>query len=247
MLNAEKTPSVKDKLGIIFIHGAGLGKFIWNEIEPYLNYSSLMIEFPNRNANDKANSKLNFEDYVDKAISDTEKFGKEKLIIVTHSIGGLIGLRIAEHFKDKIIGFVGIGSAIPKNGNSFVSCLPFPQKLIVPLIMKIAGTKPPKSAIENGLCNDLSLSQTEKVIENFTAESKNIYTEKSKSNIPDTKKLYLELTNDKEFSLSVQKKMAENLNCENIITLESGHLPMLSVPEKLSEILNKFIDDSIEL
>jgi len=241
-----KTPLMKDKLGIIFIHGAGLGKYIWNEIEPNINASSLMIEFPNRKADDKANSKLKFEDYVEKAISDTQNFEKEKLIVVTHSIGGLVGLRIAESFKDKIIGFVGIGSAIPKNGNSFISCLPFPQKLIVPLIMKMAGTKPPKKVIENGLCNDLNPSQTEKVVENFTAESKKFYTEKSKSNIPEIKNLYVELTNDKEFSVVVQKKMAENLNCENIVKLESGHLPMLSVPKKLTGILNEFIDSCLE-
>ncbi len=237
---------MKDKLGIIFIHGAGLGNYIWNELKPNLKYSSLMIEFPNRNSDDQVNSKLNFEDYVDKAISDTENFGKEKLVIVTHSIGGLIGLRIAERFKDKVIGFVGIGSAIPKNGNSFVSCLPFPQKLILPLIMRLAGTKPPKSSIENGLCNDLNPSQTEQVVKNFTAESKYLYTEKSKSIIPNTKKVYIELTNDKEFSVPVQKKMAENLNCKTIVTLDSGHLPMLSIPEKLSGVLNEFIAGCLE-
>ena len=237
---------MKEKLGIIFIHGAGLGNYIWKDLKPNLNYSSLMIEFPNRNVEDKANSKLSFEDYVDKAISDTENFGKEKLIIITHSIGRLVGLRIAERFKDKVIGFVGIGSAIPKNGNSFVSCLPFPQRLILPLIMKLAGTKPPKSSIESGLCNDLNSSQTEQVVENFTNESRYLYTEKSKSIIPNTKKLYIELTNDKEFSISVQKKMAENLNCKNIATLESGHLPMLSIPEKLSGVLNEFIDGCLE-
>lgn len=237
---------MKDKLGIIFIHGAGLGKFIWNEIQLNLNYSSLTIEFPNRNTDDKANSKLSFEEYVTNAISDVKDFGKEKLIIVTHSIGGLVGLRIAEHLKDKTIGFVGIGSAIPKNGKSFVSCLPFPQKLLIPLVMKLTGTKPPKSAIKKGLCNDLKPSQTEKVVEKFTAESRGLYTENSKTKIPNVKKLYVELINDKEFSVSVQKKMAKNLNCKNIVTLESGHLPMLSVPEKLTGILNEFIHNCIE-
>jgi len=236
---------MKDKLGIIFIHGAGLGNYIWNDLKPNLRYSSLMIEFPNRNLDDQLNSNLHFEDYIAKAISDTENFEKEKLVIVTHSIGGLVGLRIAERFKDKVIGFVGIGSAIPKNGNSFISCLPFPQKLLLPLIMRLAGTKPPKSSIQNGLCNDLNSLQTEQVVEKFTAESKYLYTEKSKSIIPNTKKLYIELANDKEFSVSVQKKMAENLNCENIVSLKSGHLPMLSIPEKLSRILDEFIDDCI--
>ena len=236
---------MKDELGIIFIHGAGLGNYIWKEVEPKMNYPSLLIEFPNRNMDDKANSNLSFEDYIEKAILETQDFDKQKLIIVTHSIGGLVGLKIAEHFDDKTIGFVAIGSAIPKNGKSFVSCLPFPQKHIVSLIMKLAGTKPPKSAIENGLCNDLNQSLTNKVVENFTAESRNLFTKNSNSNIPDTKKLYIELTNDKEFAIPVQKNMAKNLNCTNIITLESGHLPMLSVPEKFSEILNEFVESCI--
>jgi pimeloyl-ACP methyl ester carboxylesterase len=231
---------MKDKVGIIFVHGAGLGKFIWKDVQPNLNYPSLLIEFPNRNTDSKVNSKLSFEEYVVKAISDAQSFEKEKFIIVTHSIGGLIGLRITEHFKNKIIGFVGIGSTIPKNGKSFVSCLPFPQKLIVPLILKIAGTKPPIVAIKNGLCNNLNPEQTKTVIENFTAESKYLYIENSKSKIPNTKKLYIAMNNDKEFAFTVQKKMAKNLNCENIVTLNSGHLPMLSIPEKLSEVLNKF-------
>lgn len=237
---------MKEELGIVFIHGAGLGGYIWSEIKPHLNYPSLMAEFPNRKSDDKVNSKLHFEAYVTKAISDIQNFGKQKLIIVTHSIGGLIGLRIAEHFKDQTIGFVAIGSAIPKNGKSFVSCLPFPQKFIVPLIMKLAGTKPPKSAIENGLCNDLDLLQTKMIVENFTTESKKLYIENSKTKIPDTNKLYIQLTNDKEFPISVQIKMADNLNCKNIATLDSGHLPMLGVPEKLSEILNEFVKICIE-
>lgn len=237
---------MNDQLGIVFIHGAGLGNYIWNGIGSTLNYPSLLIEFPNRNADDKANAKLNFDDYVVKAIADTQSFGKEQLIIVTHSIGGLIGLRIAEHFKDRTIGFVGIASAIPSNGSSFISCLPFPQKIVIPLLMKLVGTRPPRSTIEKELCNDLNPAQTKTVVEHFTAESRYLYTENSKSKIPDTKKLYVELTNDKGFPLSVQRKMIKNLNCKNTETLESGHLPMLSVPKKLLGILSAFIEHCIE-
>lgn len=108
-------------LGVVFIHGAGLDGYIWENVAANLNYPSLMIDFLNRNDDHKANSKLRFEDYVDKAISDTDNFGKQKFVVVTHSIGGLIGLKIAERFKDKILGFVAIAAAIPENGNSFVS------------------------------------------------------------------------------------------------------------------------------
>lgn len=112
--------------------------------------------------------------------------------------------------------------------------------------MKLAGTKPPKAAIENGLCNDLNETQTQAIVQNFTAESEFLYTDRSKSVVPETKKLYVQLTNDKEFPIAVQKKMADNLECKNISVLESGHLPMLGVPEKLAVLLNEFIDECSE-
>lgn len=237
---------MNQEIEIVFIHGAGLGSFIWKDVISYIDYPTLLFDFPNRNNNFRANVNLRFDDYVDQAIKKMRNFGKQKLILVSHSIGGLVGLRIAKRFKDKIIGFIAIGAAIPNNGNSFISCLPFPQKILLPILMKFAGTMPPRSAIEKGLCNDLDEAQTEKVVQNFTAESKYLYTDKSNSVIPDTMKLYIQLTGDKEFPISMQRKMAENLNCNNIETLQNGHLPMISVPEKLSEILNDFIDECME-
>jgi len=114
----------------VLIHGAGLGNYIWDDLQPQINWSSLLVEYPNRNADDNANSKLSFNGYTAKVISDIENFGKQNLIIVTHSIGGIIGLEVAAHFKNRIIGFVGISSAILKSGNSFISCLPFRKNLL---------------------------------------------------------------------------------------------------------------------
>lgn len=46
---------------------------------------------------------------------------------------------------------------------------------------------------------------------------------------------------DYEFPQSLQNKMAKNLNAEQIVTLNSGHLPMISHPKKLADHLNKFV------
>jgi pimeloyl-ACP methyl ester carboxylesterase len=219
-----------------------LGSFIWDEIKPMINYPVLMIDFPNRKGGDKVNLKLNINDYSDLIIEKIKNWNKEKIVVITHSIGGLVGLKVAEYFGNRIVGFIGIGSAIPANGGSFVSCLPFPKNILMSLLLRIVGTKPPKSAIIKSLCNDITSEQTEQIVENFTPEATSLYVDKSNSKIPNTKTLYVKLSKDNAFPISSQDKMVQNLNAQQINILDSGHLPMLSVPEQLSEILNKFVD-----
>jgi pimeloyl-ACP methyl ester carboxylesterase len=201
------------------------------------------VDFPNREKGDKANASLTFENYVQNVIDRIAAWEKMKIIIVAHSIGGCIGLKVAEHLRDRLAGFVAIGAAIPKGGDSFVSCLPFPQRMIMTMILKLFGTKPPESVIRQDLCNDISPEQVEKIINKFTPESKSLYLAKVGTGIPVTRTLYIKLSNDKGFPLQIQDKMAQSLQAQSIEILESGHLPMISAPGKLAGILNIFANE----
>lgn len=234
---------MKDKLGIVFIYGAGLGGFIWDELKPLIKNPILTIEFPNRGVDDKTNVNLTFIDYKKSAIEQIEKWGIDNFVIVTHSIGGCVGLSLTDYFSKKVAGFVGISSAVPKNGNSYISCLPFPQSLLMPLILNLFGTKPPQKTIEQMLCNDLTPEQTSEVIKRFTPEAKLLYTTKVNYKNLDIKTLYIKLNNDKGLSVQLQDKMIKNLKAQKVVTLVSGHLPMISKPKELSEILNNFINE----
>lgn len=228
-----------EKAGIILIHGAGFGAFIWNELIPRLQNPALAVDFPNRN-NPAKNQNLHFDDYVEHVIQQIDKWIPGRLIIVTHSIGGCVGLKVAENYKNRIAGFVGISSAIPENGNSFISCLPFLQQKIMPFMLNFFGTSPPPKTVDKNVCHDLSAVQKQKVLDNYTAESKFLYLERCNAPIPDTRKLYLKLENDREFSGAIQDKMAQNLGVISTGGINSGHLPMLSQPVKLAAALNNF-------
>ena len=56
-------------------------------------------------------------------------------------------------------------------------------------------------------------------------------------------KRYIKLNKDKGLSVQLQDKMIKNLNAQKVVTLDSGHLPMISKPKELSEILNNFINE----
>ncbi|MCH8536059.1 MAG: alpha/beta hydrolase [Flavobacteriaceae bacterium] len=237
---------MNDKIGIVLIHGAGLGSFIWDDLKPLIKTPVLTIEFPNREVGDKSNSNLTFDDYKKSATEQIEKWGIDNFVIVTHSIGGCVGLSLTDYFAEKVVGFVGISSAIPTNGKSFISCLPFPQSLIMPLILNLFGTKPPQKAIEQTLCNDLTSEQTSEIVKRFTPEAKLLYTTKVNYKNFEIKKLYIKLTNDKEFPLKLQDKMIKNLTTRKVVTIDSGHLPMISNPKELSLILSDFIKDVVQ-
>ncbi|MGI9544456.1 MAG: alpha/beta fold hydrolase [Cyclobacteriaceae bacterium] len=232
-----------ENIGLVFIHGAGLGSFIWSELRPMINHPVLFIDLPNREADSDANRSLVFEDYLKSIIHQIEKWNKDKIVLVAHSIGGCLGIKLIDHFARRVTGFVGISAAIPKKGKSFISCLPFPQKLLMPLILGMLGTKPPQKLIETDLCNDLTNEQSLEIVNRFTPEAKSLYTTKVSYKTRPTRNLYVMLTNDKAFPIPVQGKMIKNLNAQTIVELESGHLPMISKPKELAKILNDFMSN----
>ncbi|OGS70057.1 MAG: hypothetical protein A3F91_12785 [Flavobacteria bacterium RIFCSPLOWO2_12_FULL_35_11] len=235
-----------NNIGIVFIHGAGLNGSIWDDLIKEINISSLVIDFPNKKIDGKAIDKLTFDDYVSAATNQIKNWKKDHFIIVAHSIGACVGLKVANHFKNELKGFVALGSVIPINGNSFVSSLPFPQKLIMPIILRLFGTKPPQKSIERELCNDLTAEQTLKIVNEFTPESKALYITKINFNLPNTNRLYIKLKNDKSTPSILQDKMAKNLNANKIVAIDSGHLPMMSKARQLAEILSDFVNEIVQ-
>lgn len=235
--------NLNDNIGIVFIYGAGLNSSVWDELQEKIPNPTLVIEFPNRKVPGKPNASLTFDDYVNKTASEINNWDCNNFILVTHSIGACVGLKVSNQFKDRLKGFVAIGSIVPKSGQSFASALPFPQKVLLPILMSLFGTKPPVSSIEAELCNDLSPETTTKIVNEFTPESKGLYTTKFAYDLPDTERLYIKLTNDKAVPTDLQDQMVRNLNATKVEVINSGHLPMLSKPDELAEILNNFISE----
>ena len=232
--------------GIVLIHGAGLGNYIWNETNQHLKTPSLSINFPNRELGDKSNKKISFETYLNAAIQQIENWEIPQFIIIAHSIGGCLALKLNEHFKERVKGFIAISAIIPKKGTSFTDCFPIPQRLILPAVLKLFGTKPPEKLLKNDLCNDLKPSQSEEIIRRFSPESIKLYTTKITYNAVPRKSLYIKLLNDKAIPQDMQDEMIKNLNCNEVVELDSGHLPMMSKPKDLAELINKYLKNNTD-
>jgi pimeloyl-ACP methyl ester carboxylesterase len=231
------------QIGLVFVPGAGLGGWIWEAMEPRLEFTHLFAEFPGREDADKGTEDLRLEDYARHLRNQVDAFRTDRLAIVAHSLGGLVALKLAAGLSSRLVGFVGVGAAVPRDGGSFVSSLPFAKRAMTTVLMRLAGTRPPESAIRRGLCSDLPASRTDEVVRRFVPESRAVYVERADAPVPDVPRMYVRLTADKEFGLPLQGVMAGNLGAAEVREIDSGHLPMLSNPDELAALLNEFAAD----
>lgn len=231
------------EIGFLFIHGAGLGRQVWERAAKELECPYLLADFPMRSEPYETRRELTLEDYAAHVRKQVEEWEVERFVIVAHSLGGVVAMQAAADFSDRVAGFVAVGAAIPKVGGSFLSTLPMPKRWIMSLILKKMGTKPPEKAIRAGLCNDLTAEDSAAIVRGFVPESIRVYTDPVESSLPDVPKLYVKLGKDKEFGPSLQDKMIFRLAPNRVASLNSGHLPMLGDPDGLRRTLLVFLSE----
>jgi pimeloyl-ACP methyl ester carboxylesterase len=58
--------------------------------------------------------------------------------------------------------------------------------------------------------------------------------------IPDVQTRYIQTGTDKSITPDQQAKMVTTLGTDDVVTLDTGHLPMLSRPDELASVLDEF-------
>ena len=69
-------------------------------------------------------------------------------------------------------------------------------------------------------------------------------TEQAFGSVP---KFYIRATHDKVMTLSLQDRMISNWDVQRVFTLESGHFPLMSGPERLADVIGEAATSETEL
>ncbi|CAN5774617.1 hypothetical protein BH23GEM9_BH23GEM9_25590 [soil metagenome] len=230
--------------GFALIHGAGLAGWIWRDVGAALALPHLACEYPGRDAPSRISS-LGLADYVSHIEGQIAAWPVPNVVLVAHSIGGVVALSVAEALGPRVAGFVAVSAAIPADGGSFLSVLPLPQRILTRVIMRVFGTRPPASAIRSGMCSDLPAATATDVVRRFVPEALRLYTDPAGAVVPAVPRLYIRSTEDREFSTGLQDRMIENLDADEVVDVETGHLPMLAAPGHVAAALNRFVDEMV--
>ncbi|WP_328390685.1 alpha/beta fold hydrolase [Nocardia sp. NBC_00416] len=215
---------------ILFLSGAGLPAWIWDDVRASLPVESVVAAYPKRDG-------ATLHDYADTALAQAPD---GPFTIVAHSIGGVVAGEITAMAPDRVDGLLGIAASIPAAGTSFLGALPTPQRFVVGAIMRLAGTRPPEKVIRSGLCAGLGDAEIARVVAEFEPESQRLYRDGVSPRTFPARSGYVTTTIDREIPLASQRKHAAELNPDFRREMPTGHLPMLQDSASLTRILQEF-------
>jgi len=107
---------VNEKNPIVFIHGVGLAKEIWEpQINFFKNYNTLIYDLLGHGKTPLKKSKPSLEDFSKQLIRLIKELNIGKIHLVGFSLGALIARHFAANYNDKLISLIVHGSIYKRN------------------------------------------------------------------------------------------------------------------------------------
>lgn len=224
----------------LLVHGAFQGSWCWDQIKPSLQqkgHTVIAIDLPGSGEDATPPQDVSLESYVNKVVTTIEKID-EPVILVGHSMSGMVISQVAENIPDKIKKLVYVCAFVPENGQA---------------ISDIASGGPKATFDEK--------NQTITLMEEFIAED--MLNESSEEDLQLFKKkirpqpvqpfedqvsltnerfgrvpsVYIETTNDRSIPIDLQRQMYATKPFERIYTLDADHFPFYSRKKELVDCL----------
>lgn len=231
----------------ILIHGSWHGAWCWEKVIPLLERAGHQVYAPDLpgHGNDKTPLKnITLKSYLDCVTAILEAC-QEKVILVGHSMAGIIISQLAEYLPEKIKQLIYIAAFLPRNGESMfdVAKLQAPSRFV-----KKMEVIPRKNAF--GFPVEMIKDFAYHLCDNHLVESIkarlcidpllpcNTALKLSEENFGRIPRMYVKCLQDKAILIETQQKMLALMPCQEI-TLDSDHSPFYSDPEGLVEILEK--------
>ena len=232
----------------VLVHGAWHGAWCWDKVAALLREKGHKVEapdLPGHGSDDTPLPEVTLQAYTDK-ICDILKAQDEQVILVGHSMGGVVISQVAEQCPEKVKKLVYLTAFLLKDGE-FLLQLAGDDKdaLILPnLIMSEDESYASinKDAIKEILYADCTEEDVERARSLICIQAAAPLatpirvTDERFGSIP---RVYIECLNDNAITPELQKMMHTRMPCEKIITMQTSHSPFLASPEELVEHLLK--------
>ncbi len=218
---------------VVFLHGAGVGSWVWERVRSRLSGPSIALDVPGRMVGATP------EGCADQLIAEIDAFSEGDIVLVAHSLCGVLVPGLAARLGSRLKHVVYVSAVIPPAGRTFLAAMGFPMGLVMRVLFLTnpAGLRPSDSMIRSGLCNDLDEQDTAEVIARYEAEYPGLYVTPvaGPASVPST---YVRLTLDGSVSPAAQGRMIARLDSPNVVDVVSGHLPMLSKPDEIGHVVS---------
>lgn len=232
----------------VVVHGSWQAPWAWGNVESQLikaGQKVVVIELPAHGDDTTLPINTSLDIYRDKVIAAIDKM-KGKVILVGHSLGGMIISEIAEKIPGKIEKLVYIGAFLPANGQSLLDLANMDkQSLLGPALIPSADQLTldvKQEALISIFCADAPESAKKEMLEKYRAEPAIPFTNKvilTDNNFGKMLIYYVHTLQDKAVGIDLQNQMADAAGVTRSFSLNTSHSPFLSQPGEVVKILLK--------
>jgi pimeloyl-ACP methyl ester carboxylesterase len=226
----------------VLIHGAWHGGWCWDKVVSLLQKKGHKVEAPDLPGHGKDKTPLgevSLQAYADR-VCKTLDAQPEPVILLGHSMGGIVISQTAEYRPEKIKTLVYLTAFLLQNGEFLLQVAGGDtEALVLPnLIMaedqSFATVK--EDAIKQvfyGDCSDEDVVRAKKLLVPQAAAPFGTPIHVTEKNFGRVPRVYIECLRDKAISPSIQKKMYDTSPCQKVISMDTSHSPFFSAPEAL--------------
>jgi len=232
----------------VLVHGAWQAPYVWDSVQADLSKNGnkvIVVELPGHGSDTTAPYKLSLDVYSDKVIDAISK-ADSNVILVGHSMGGMVITQVAEKIPNKISKLVYIGAFLPATGQSLTDlAYSDPDSKLGPLLIPSADQLTldvKRDSLTYLFINDGADAEKQRVLGNYRAEPAIPFTNKvvfTKENFGAVDKVYIKTLQDIVISPGLQDRMIASAGITSVYTVNTSHSPFLSQPHAVSDLLLK--------
>lgn len=231
----------------VFVHGSWHGGWCWNKVAPLLQkqgHTVVAIDLPGHGEDKTPISEITLQCFVDRVCQALDA-QPEPVILVGHSMGGVVITQTAEYRPDKIKTLVYLCAFLPRNGESLLQLAQQDtETLILPnlIINEAEGYHAVKEeAIQAVFYQDCSDEDVTWARSLLAAQEALVPVatpvQISEANYGRIPRVYIECLRDQTLGPSLQKQLYTATPCRQVLSLDTSHSPFLSAPEALVDHL----------
>jgi len=230
----------------VLVHGGWQGAWSWHQVEAVLESSGhtvTALDLPSLGIDGAVPGTVSLQDYTDRVVATLDA-APDPVVLVAHSMGGIVISSAAEARPDKVDKLVYVAAFLIPNGGTLLDvALADSEALITPnLIVDFSnGTVDVNRALLGDIFFNRSPASAEALGQALFKKTPLAplatplqLTEAGFGSVP---RFYVETRKDHAISLSVQRAMVAQLPVEKVYSINTDHSPFLSKPHTLSRYL----------
>ncbi len=250
-LSSYKNRTNKETKTFVLVHGAWQAPYAWQTVKQQLESKGekvIVVELPGHGDDQTSPAQLSMDVYRDKVV-DAINSVNGKVVLVGHSMGGMVVSAVAEKVPSKIERLVYIGAFVPADNQSLLELSMMDKQSLLGASLVPSQDQltldVKKENLINIFCQDGSKDEQETVLKNYRAEPAIPFTNKvhvSNANFGSVDKYYIHTTQDHAVGMDLQNQMIKAANITNVYSLNSSHCPFISQPKEVTKLLIKIAD-----